>query len=203
MKKKKTLDKIYCGKIDISNGEVTICDPGINAGFWEKVILKIVPGEYDCFSYLLTNSYGTCVSKIQIVSTNNEYAQDKVKSGKSWRALRGCITVDSGLAGFFPKLEDFSSDDLWKKFVNWTYNEDTKNDAQTDSPQNTITTSVYEKMLQEAGYLTKYLPDDFPCSELFRNSFFSRSGVGDGVYTVCAIRDLDRKIVALEIRFAV
>ena len=172
------LERNYVGQINLTSGVVDITDPGYDRYNWCRVNnLKIKPGIYNCYSYTGTNkTFGKRVWVNQIVIANDDDSvetEDKIKVNRSWRIIDS-IGVDAGLAGFFDKKPDFN-DDEWEEFLDW--------------------------MKNERAFNPKHVHESFIRNFNGNDGFWTESGIGDRVYSVHAIRNNKRQIVALEIRF--
>lgn len=179
------LERNFVGQINLTAGVVDITDPCYDGGTWCRMNnVRIKPGIYNCYSYIgESKGWGKRVWINQIVIAHSDYTpsedfdaeetEAKIKSGRSWRRI-GEIGVDAGLAGFFDRKPDFD-DNEWDEICDWMSGEYTHN------PNN-----VRESYI-----------DNFDN----KDGFWTESGCGDGCYSVHAIRNNKRQIVALEIRF--
>lgn len=170
------LERNYVGQIHLGS-VVDITDPCYDKDTWCRMQAEIKSGTYNCYSYIgESKGWGKRVWINQIVIADDADAaatEEKIRIGRSWRTI-GSIGVDAGLAGFFDRKPDFKDDD-WQEICDWMFDDCTHN------PNN-----VYESYI-----------DNFDG----KDGFWTESGCGDGVYTVHAIRNNKRQIVALEIRF--
>ncbi len=172
------LERNFVGQIKLGK-TVDITDPGYDKDVWCRMNnVKIKPGIYNCYSYIgESKGWGKRVWINQIVIDDDEDSaatEEKIRIGRSWRTI-GIIGVDAGLAGFFDDKPDFGYD-KWDEFCEWMWDKNNCHNLE----------DVKE------SYIRSF--DD-------RDGFWTESGAGDGCYSVHAIRNNKRQIVALEIRF--
>lgn len=168
------LKRHFVGQIEIPDGLVDITDPCYDNDVWCRMNnVKVIPGTYNCYAYMGTDrDWGNRCWIAQIAIADGPL--DEIAEDKicSGRSWRtiGTIGVDAGMAGFFSHKPDFN-DEEWEMVCNAHRQGDAK------------------------AYLESFARDGES-----RKGFWTDSGVGDGCYSVHAIRE-NRKIIALEIRF--
>lgn len=170
------LKRHLVGQINIPDGVVDITDPCYDDDVWCRLNnIKVVPGTYNCYAYMgVDRDWGNRCWIAQLVIADGPYdeiAEDRICSGRSWRTI-GSIGVDAGMAGFFNHKPNFN-DKEWSEFCD----------------------NVLSNECEIHGYI-----DGFSEDKKSNQGFWTDSGIGDGCYTVHAIRE-NRKIIALEIRF--
>lgn len=121
------LKRHLVGQINIPDGIVDITDPGYDKDVWCRINdVAIMPGTYNCYAYMGDDkSWGNRCWIAQIVIAGGPYdeiAEDKISSGRSWRAI-GSIGVDAGLAGFFNHKPDFDWE-TWNKLCDEMFSEE-------------------------------------------------------------------------------
>ena len=172
--RKLELKRHFVGQIEIPDGLVDITDPCYDADVWCRMNnVKVMPGTYNCYAYMGTDrNWGNRCWIAQIVIADGPFDEIAEDRICSGRSWRtiGEIGVYAGLAGFFSHKPDFN-DDEWEMVCNAHRQGDAK------------------------AYLESFARDGES-----RKGFWTDSGVGDGCYSVHAIRE-NRKIIALEIRF--
>lgn len=172
--RKLELKRHFVGQIEIPDGLVDITDPCYDADVWCRMNnVKVMPGTYNCYAYMGTDrNWGNRCWIAQIVIADGPFDEIAEDRICSGRSWRtiGEIGVDAGMAGFFSHKPDFN-DDEWEMVCN----------------------------AHRQGDANAYL-ESFARDGESRKGFWTDSGVGDGCYSVHAIRE-NRKIIALEIRF--
>lgn len=174
------LKRHLVGQIKIPDGLVDITDPCYDRDVWCRMNdVKVMPGTYNCYAYLGTDKdWGKrCwIAQIVVDDSSSYYssiAEERIQSGRSWRTI-GEIGVDAGLAGFFNHKPDFD-----------------------DNEWDAVWMQKPCKECEEA-YIQEFSRNEQ--TQTGGDGFWTRSGCGDGCYSVHAIRE-NRKIIALEIRF--
>lgn len=168
------LERKLVGTIRLPDGLVDITDPGYDRDVWCRMNnVEVMPGTWNCYAYTGDHpSFGRRVWIAQIVIADGPYDEFAEDRIHSGKSWRtiGEIGVDAGLAGFFSHKPDFGCEE-WHRLCDMM--------------------SGIRKETDKGVYMKKFDTGD---------GFWTDSGIGDGGYSVHAIR-FNRKIVALEIRF--
>lgn len=167
------LNRHLIGTINIHDGVIDITDPGYDSDVWCRMSnVKVMPGVWNCYAYKGRHPrLGNRVWIVQIVIADGPYDEITEEKIQSRKSWRRI-----GEIGVDSGLAGFFnhkmnfSDKEWSDLCDMMFNTETQNGS---------------------AYIKQFLTGD---------GFWTESGIGDGCYTVHAIR-VDRKIVALEIRF--
>ena len=105
----KKLKKQVRGTFTFDKGIVSVTDPCYSDDVWCRMDnVKIIPGKYNCISYIDTENKRTFICQICLQGHNSPQQNSKKES-------IGSIGVDAGMAGFYQDKPNYS-DEEWYDF---------------------------------------------------------------------------------------
>ena len=105
----KKLKKQVRGTFTFDKGIVSVTDPCYNDDIWCRMNnVKIIPGKYNCISYIDNLSKRTFICQICLQGHNSPQQYSK-------KECIGSIGVDAGIAGFYQDKPNYSEEE-WYDF---------------------------------------------------------------------------------------